>query len=120
MTHSTLPPTTHGSHKRILLSYPIGKAVITIAFRESQTSGCPRKLPLIYTDGTWTEEVAALVECGVKIHEESPAELIKALNHAYEEAKQLKEGAVAGAERVKQYHSCEPFRSTMLQHSTIN
>ena len=78
-----------------------------------------RGIPLIYTDGTWTEEVAALVECGVTIHEESPAELIKALNHAYEEAKKLKDRAAAGAERVKQYHSCETFRSTMLQHSTI-
>ena len=52
-----------------------------------------RGIPLIYTDGTWTEEVAALVECGVR-HEESPAELIKALNHAYESQK-LKDRATA-------------------------
>ncbi len=73
-------------------------------------------IPLIYTDGTWTEEVAALVECGVKIDEESPAELVKALNRAYRDAENLKGRAVAGSERVKQYHSCEKFRSIMLQH----
>lgn len=75
-----------------------------------------RGIPLIYTDGTWTEEVAALVECGVKIDEESPAELVKALNRAYRDAENLKGRAVAGSERVKQYHSCEKFRSIMLQH----
>ena len=77
-----------------------------------------RGIPLIYTDGTWTEEVAALVECGVKIDEESPAELVKALNRAYRDAENLKGRAVAGSERVKQYHSCEKFRSIMLQHSS--
>ena len=75
-----------------------------------------RGIPLIYTDGTWTEEVAALVECGVKIDEEYPAELVKALNRAYRDAENLKGRAVAGSERVKQYHSCEKFRSIMLQH----
>jgi glycosyltransferase involved in cell wall biosynthesis len=79
-----------------------------------------RGIPLIYTDGTWTEEVAALVECGVKIDGESPAELVKALNHAYEDAKKFKDRAAAGAERVKQYHSCENFRSIMLQHSSTD
>ena len=79
-----------------------------------------REIPLIHTDSSWTEEVAALVECGVKIHDESPAELVKALNHAYEDAQNLKDRAVARAERVKQYHLCETFRSTMLQHSFVN
>ena len=73
-----------------------------------------RGIPLIYTDGTWTEEVAALVECGVKIDGESPAELVRALNHAYENAKKLKDRAVAGAGRVEQYHSCETFVDQLL------
>ena len=66
MTHSTLPPTTHGSQTDFVI-LPYRKSSYYNRPRVAIEAGA-RGIPLIYTDGTWTEEVAALVECGVTIH----------------------------------------------------
>jgi glycosyltransferase involved in cell wall biosynthesis len=70
-------------------------------------------IPIIYTKGTWSEEVAELAECGVPIMGESAREVADAILQATESFSGLKNKAIAGASRVVGYHSVQTFRKIL-------
>jgi glycosyltransferase involved in cell wall biosynthesis len=73
-----------------------------------------RGIPIIYTTGTWSEEVAELSGCGVPISEESADEVADSILHAAEKLPTLKNRAEAGAARVMEYHSVPMLRRLLL------
>jgi hypothetical protein len=72
-----------------------------------------RGIPLIYTQGTWTGEVADLVGDGVMIRDESASAVVSALRTALTRLSQLKKNAVNGADRVVRFHSSAAFRALL-------
>jgi len=72
-----------------------------------------RGLPIIYTMGTWSGEVAELAGCGVPIMGESEEDVAAAILKAVEEVDELKKQAEAGASRVMNYHSTETLRKIL-------
>jgi len=64
-------------------------------------------IPIIYTKGTWSEEVAELAGCGNPILGESAPEVAEAILKASEKFSELKKRAEAGAARVIEYHSVQ-------------
>ncbi|MDA7877727.1 hypothetical protein N9A89_06650 [Akkermansiaceae bacterium] len=72
-----------------------------------------RSIPLIYTAGTWSGEVAELAGAGVPITGESSEAVAYALRRALDGFARLKEEASEGASRVIDFHSAEEFRRLM-------
>jgi len=66
-------------------------------------------IPIIYTEGTWAEEVASLADCGISIHSESAEEVATAILNASERVNELRFRARAGAFKVSNYHSVATF-----------
>jgi glycosyltransferase involved in cell wall biosynthesis len=73
-----------------------------------------RGIPLVYMSGTWSEEVAKLVDCGIAIDEETPDALMSALTDAVCNLSELKESAQAGATKVARFHSAAQFRELLV------
>lgn len=72
-----------------------------------------RGIPLIYSAGTWTEELALGSGGGTAIADESPAAIVAAIRSAIDHRSSLSAGARSGAARVAQFHSVEAFRECL-------
>jgi glycosyltransferase involved in cell wall biosynthesis len=72
-----------------------------------------RGLPMIYSKGTWSEEVADLVGSGVVIADESAENVVKSILKASDEFSDLAILTGSGACRVREYHSVESLRSIL-------
>jgi len=72
-----------------------------------------RGIPMIYTKGTWSEEVADLAGCGVEIADESAEEVAKSISKASDEVSDLAIRAGGGAGRVRDYHSVATLRQLL-------
>jgi hypothetical protein len=72
-------------------------------------------IPLVYTTGTWTEEIAGLAQCGVAIHAETPKAVEEGLMAAVDQLEDLSRIARRSAKRVALYHSVESFRGLLLE-----
>ncbi len=77
-----------------------------------------RGIPMIYTLGTWTAEIAELAGCGVCIDEETAEAVIKAIREAASQAEKLRNLAIAGAEEVSRFHSVATLRKNLLREQT--
>ncbi len=80
-------------------------------------------IPILFTKGTWSEEVAEIAGCGVPIWGESAKELSASILQAAEKYTELKKGAEAGAAQVMGYHSVQTFREILKRrifHSDTN
>lgn len=77
-----------------------------------------RGIPLIYTSGTWTEEVAEPADCGVEIKEETSESVRAAIEVALRDVTELRSAAVRGAPRVTEFHSAARFRSLLSTNQT--
>lgn len=77
-----------------------------------------RGIPLVYTQGTWTAEIAELAGCGVPIENEDAISTAKALTYATNQLLTLQHTAQAGATNVTSFHSVQHFRSLLLD--TLN
>jgi glycosyltransferase involved in cell wall biosynthesis len=73
-----------------------------------------RGIPMIYTKGTWSEEVADLAGCGMPISGESSDEVAEAIFQASKKFSELKKSAEGGASRVIQYQSVQTLRGMFL------
>ncbi|MDX2110988.1 MAG: glycosyltransferase [Verrucomicrobiota bacterium] len=73
-----------------------------------------RGIPLVYTSGTWSGEVAALSGAGVEIAKETVPATVEALRQAIANLPNLRARAVQGAHRVAAYHSVDQFRRKMV------
>ena len=74
-----------------------------------------RGIPLVYTSGTWTEEIAELAGCGVAISEETPEAVEHALMTAIGQFETMFRVARDSSSNVALYHSAERFRSLLLE-----
>ena len=74
-----------------------------------------RGKPLIYTTGTWTEEVAAIAGTGVPVREESARALVEAIREALARRHELEAQARAGAAAVASFHTAATFRRHLLE-----
>jgi hypothetical protein len=72
-----------------------------------------RGIPLIYTSGTWTREVAELAQSGFEIREETGESVKEAIEEVVCRRSELRRAAVDGAERVACYHSASQFRKQL-------
>ena len=70
-----------------------------------------RGIPIIYTMGTWSGEIADLAGCGVSIDDESTEQVTISILKAAEEIDELKKLAEIGASRVMNYHSVSTLRN---------
>ncbi len=70
-------------------------------------------IPIIYTEGTWSGEVADLSGCGVQIAEERPDSVADAIVKAVAEFPFLKEKARNGAASVSAFHSVATLRKIL-------
>jgi glycosyltransferase involved in cell wall biosynthesis len=77
-----------------------------------------RGIPMIYTTGTWTAEIAELAGCGVCIAEEAPESVAKAIRDGVSQAEKLRNLARAGAEKVSRFHSVATLRENLLREPT--
>lgn len=71
-------------------------------------------IPIIYTGGTWSEEVAELAGSGMPISGDSANEVAEAIFHASKKFSELKKSAKEGASRVIQYQSVQTLRGMFL------
>lgn len=71
-------------------------------------------IPIIYTSGTWSTEVAELAGCGVPILGETHEEVAVAIIQAAGNLAELKIKAQAGATHVQEYHSVQTLRDIFL------
>jgi glycosyltransferase involved in cell wall biosynthesis len=76
-----------------------------------------RGIPLVYTHGTWSGEVAALAGGGVEIWDETAEGVATALRKALAELPALRASAWSGASPVASFHSNETFRSLLATPS---
>jgi len=76
-----------------------------------------RSIPLIYTSGTWSGEVAALAGGGVEIPDETSDALITAIREAVQGLSGLQESASKGARKVSAFHSALHFRQILFENS---
>jgi glycosyltransferase involved in cell wall biosynthesis len=74
-----------------------------------------RGKPLVYTTGTWTEEVAAIAGTGVPVREESVRALVEAMREAIGRRDALETEAREGAAAVASFHTAETFRTQLLE-----
>ncbi len=72
-----------------------------------------RGIPMIYTKGTWSEEVAELAGCGVDIADESAEEVANSILKGSDEVSDLAIRAGVGADRVRTYHSGATLRQLL-------
>lgn len=72
-----------------------------------------RGIPLVYMDGTWSQEIAALAGCGVAIADETGAAVAEGLDQAIRRLGALADLARAGAPAVSAYCSVSRFRSQL-------
>ena len=72
-----------------------------------------RGIPMIYTKGTWSEEVAELAGCGVDIADESAEEVANSILKGSDEVSDLAIRAGVGADRVRKYHSGATLRQLL-------
>ncbi|MBT8038328.1 MAG: hypothetical protein KJO21_12370 [Verrucomicrobiae bacterium] len=72
-----------------------------------------RGIPLIYSKGTWTSEVADLVGGGVEIEDESPEGIKEAILTAVNTLDRLRMTAESGSKGVTDFHSGSHFRKLM-------
>jgi len=70
-------------------------------------------IPIIFTEGTWSGEVAALAGCGGTITEENPESVADAIVKAVGEFSTLKEKARGGAGGVSHFHSVVTLRKIL-------
>jgi len=73
-----------------------------------------RGIPLIYTEGTWSGEVAELAGCGVPIRAESAEEVAKSLEEAMNQVSILSSQALSRALLVRKFHSVETLRRVII------
>ena len=74
-----------------------------------------RGKPLVYTTGTWTEEVAGIAGTGVPVREESAEALAAAILEAMARRHELEAEARAGAAAVAAFHTAETFREQLQE-----
>lgn len=74
-----------------------------------------RGIPIIFTEGTWSQEVAGLVGCGIPIRAESAEEVAKSLEEAMDQISSLSPQALSGATHVRNYHSVEMLRNSLME-----
>lgn len=74
-----------------------------------------RGIPLVYTAGTWTEEIAEMTGCGVAIQDETSEAVENALIAAVERFEVLSRDASRSALKVANYHSAERFRDLFME-----
>jgi glycosyltransferase involved in cell wall biosynthesis len=72
-----------------------------------------RGIPMIYTKGTWSEEVAELAGCGVDIADESAEEVANSILKGSDEVSDLAIRAGVGADRGRTYHSGATLRQLL-------
>jgi glycosyltransferase involved in cell wall biosynthesis len=72
-------------------------------------------IPLIYTKGTWIEEVAQIAEVGIPIEDESKEAIIDALNTARRQRNELSAKAKMAAEKVRAFYSTRQFRMRLAE-----
>jgi glycosyltransferase involved in cell wall biosynthesis len=77
-----------------------------------------RAIPLIYTKGTWTAEVADLVGGGVEIPAETPQAVTDAILEAAAKFESLKAVARTGGTQVAAFHSASGFRERLERNSS--
>ncbi|MFN0130108.1 MAG: glycosyltransferase [Verrucomicrobiales bacterium] len=70
-------------------------------------------IPLIYSAGTWTEELASMSGGGTAIVDESPAAIVQAVRSAIAHRSSCSAAARSGAARVAQFHSVDAFRECL-------
>lgn len=73
-----------------------------------------RGIPLIYMSGTWSEEVAELAGCGVKIRDETAKAVAQAIEEAVGKYTELKKVACSGAQEVARFYSGSEFRQCLF------
>jgi len=74
-----------------------------------------RGIPIIYTEGTWSGEVAELAGCGIPIREESAEDVARSLEEAVNQILLLSPQALTGAPLVRKYHSLETLRRVIIR-----
>ncbi|NBD37240.1 MAG: hypothetical protein GVY10_01570 [Verrucomicrobia bacterium] len=74
-----------------------------------------RGKPLLYTTGTWTEEVAVTAGTGVPVHEESARALAAAIREAVARRHELEARAREGAAAVASFHTAATFRQQLQE-----
>lgn len=62
-------------------------------------------IPMIYMNGTWTQEVAEIVGAGIKIESESPDSVLVAIRSAVANYPALAINAVRGAPKARDFYS---------------
>jgi glycosyltransferase involved in cell wall biosynthesis len=72
-------------------------------------------IPLIYTKGTWIEEVAQIAEVGIPIESESMEAIIDALNTARSRCNELSAKAKMAAEKIQEFYSTRQFRMRLSE-----
>ncbi len=72
-----------------------------------------RGIPIIYTEGTWSGEVAELAGCGIPIRAESAEDVARSLEEAVNQILLLSPQALSGAILVRKYHSVEMLRKRL-------
>jgi glycosyltransferase involved in cell wall biosynthesis len=70
-------------------------------------------IPIIYTKGTWSEEIAELAGCGIPVLTESADEVADAILLAVDKYTELRKKAAVGASRVIKFHSVETLRNLL-------
>jgi len=74
-----------------------------------------RGIPLVYTAGTWTAEIAYLAGCGAAIRDENPIAIVEALMHAAGKKSEFADCARQSAQKVADHHSAGRFRSLLVE-----
>lgn len=71
-------------------------------------------VPLIYTKGTWIEEVARVAEVGIPIKDETKESIVEALTTARQRKSELRARARSAATSVREFYSIAQLRERML------
>lgn len=74
-----------------------------------------RGIPLIFTEGTWSERIAEIAGVGVPIADETVAAITIAVLDAVDRLASLRVAAASGAVKVGEYHSSDRFRDLMTR-----
>ena len=74
-----------------------------------------RGIPIIYTEGTWSGEVAALAGGGIPIREESAEEVATSIEAAVNQISTFFTQALSGTMQVRRFHSVEMLRNKLIQ-----
>jgi glycosyltransferase involved in cell wall biosynthesis len=74
-----------------------------------------RGIPLVYTSGTWTAEIAELAGCGAAIADETPVAIVEALLQAVGMRSEFASCARESAQKVVDHHYAGRFRSLLVE-----